>query len=127
MGTVTMKQAKASEEDLDRTIEFFQIIEEFMDNGTYTAPNDTADDETRYLTDEEFVELLRKKWGGRFKPVGVDASWSRIVFGYQVLVKNACNPTLDYLEWREDIASFLQSQQPVEVASTGDESETSRD
>lgn len=127
MGTINVKMAKASEKDIERTIEFFQIVEEFMDQGTYTAPDDTADDATRYLTDEEFVALLREKWGGRFKPAGVDASWQRVVWGYDTLVKNACDPNLDYLEWRSDILAFLESQQPLEVASTGQEPKTCRD
>lgn len=106
--TVPIRMAKASQDDVDRVVKFFQLIEEYMEYGTYTPPNDEIEEESIELTDETFVEKLREFWGGRFTyGPGVDSSWARVVNGYAVLVDNVCDPDRDVLEYKPEIAAKL--------------------
>jgi hypothetical protein len=112
-----MKMAKASEDDIQKVIKFFQFIEEFMEYGTHTTENDEFKEESIDLADEVFVHMLRKLWGRRFGPPGVDCSWSRVVFGCEILIKNCCDPDLDHLDWRSDLRGFLQAQNGKQITS----------
>lgn len=107
-----MKMAKAGEDDFEKVIAFFQFIEEFMEYGTHTPVNDDEEEESIDLDDEAFVEMLRQKWGGRFRPPGVDCSWSRVVFGAQILIDNVCDPNADTLEWKPEYAALLAAAEP---------------
>lgn len=102
MSDIQLKMAKASKDDIQKTIEFFRFIEEFMEYGTHTPENEDVEEDSIDLTDEKFVEMLRKMWGGRFKPVGVDCMWSRVVFGCDMLINNCCDPESDCIELRKD-------------------------
>ena len=104
-----MKMAKASKDDIAKCRNFFQFIEEFMEYGTHTPENDETEEESIELTDEVFVHMLRTLWGGRFRPSGVDASWSRVVFGCDILIDNVCDPDADTLEWKPEYAEKLAS------------------
>lgn len=97
-----MKMAKASKDDIQRCIKFFQLIDEYFEEGTYT-PSDT--DEPERLTDSDFVDRLREMWGGRLCRAGVDCSWMRVVFGCGILIDSVCDPAKDVLELRPDLAS----------------------
>ena len=99
-----MKMAKASKDDIEKCIKFFQFLEEFFEDGTYT---ETDNDEPERLTEEEFLDRLRQMWGGRWKPPGVDCSWMRVVFGCDILIDNACDPNADTLEWKPELAAKL--------------------
>ena len=97
-----MKMAKASKDDIQRCIKFFQFVEEYFEEGTHT-PSDT--DEPERLTESDFVDRLREMWGGRWKPPGVDCAWGRVVFGCNILINNVCDPEKNALELRPDLAS----------------------
>jgi hypothetical protein len=61
-------------------------------------------------SNDRFAELIEQFWWGYNSSTtcGIAESWERIVFGYETLVDNACDPNSKYLEWREDIAKFLE-------------------
>ena len=99
-----MKMAKASADDLRQVNEFLQMIEEFVEYGTYTAGED---DEPEPIDDSQFIELIRDKWG-IYRP-GVSHSWFRVVFGCQILIDNCCDPDADTLEFRPDIAKAMEA------------------
>jgi len=105
--TIGMKMAKASKEDIERCIKFFQFIEEFMEYGTHTPENDEFEEDSIDLDDEAFVEKLRELWGGRFKAAAVDCAWTRVVMGCDILIDNCCDPSSDVLEWKPEIAKQL--------------------
>lgn len=105
-----MQMAAASREDVERVMDFFRIIEEFMEYGTHTPESDEVEEDSNDLTDEQFVELLRKKWGGRFQPPGVDGSWRRVVHGFQVVFDNCCDKESDVLALRKDWQEAFSSQ-----------------
>jgi hypothetical protein len=119
MGEVQVKMAKASKDDIQNTIEFFRFIEEFMEYGTHTPENEETEEESIDLTDEQFVERLRALWGGRFKPAGVDCMWSRVVFGCQILIDNACDPDADTLEVRPDWAKMIAEPEGIDKVLEG--------
>jgi hypothetical protein len=104
-----MKMAKADQDDIDKTIAFFQLVEEFMEYGKHTTWTDDDEEQSVELDDVAFVEKLRSMWGGRFRPNGVDCAWMRVVFGYQVLVDNACDPNASTLEWKPELAKLLEA------------------
>ena len=110
---IEIKMAKASKEDIQRCIKFFQFVEEFMDYGTHTPENQEFEEDSIDLTNDDFVERLRELWGRRFGPPGVDCSWSRVVNGCDVLIDNVCDPNSDVLEWKTEIAERLNGTSTV--------------
>ncbi len=102
-----MKMAKATKDDIHRTVRFMQFIEEYLDYGTHTPENEEIEEESIELTEETFVEKLRELWGGRFRPNGVDCAWGRVVWGCDVLIDNVCDPNADTLEWKPEYAAKL--------------------
>jgi len=111
-----MKMAKADKDDFEKVIAFFRFIEEFMEYGTHTPENDEEEEESIELDAEKFVEMLRKMWGGGFKPAGVDCSWCRVVFGAQLLIDNVCDPNADTLEWKPQYAALLAAAEATNEA-----------
>lgn len=116
--TVQVKMAKASPDDIQKVREFFQFLEEYFEYGTHTPESEEFEEESVDLTPEQFVELLGRKWGGRFKPAGVDAAWSRVVFGCEILIQNVCDPDADTLEWKPSIAKQIEPPEGIEEALT---------
>ncbi len=104
-----MRMARAEQREVEMLIDFFSFIEEFMEHGTYTPPSDDVEEDSIDLSDEQFVAKLREMWGCRFGPALVDASWRRVVFGYQVLHDNLCNKDVDFLDLRSDMKAFLEA------------------
>jgi hypothetical protein len=119
MEEIQVKMAKATKDDIQKTIEFLRFIEEFMEYGTHTPENEETEEESIDLTDEQFVERLRKLWGGRFRPVGVDCAWSRVVFGCDMLINNACDPDADTLELRPDWAKLIAEPEGIDKVLEG--------
>ena len=111
MGKIEVKIAKASKDDIDRVIEFFTMLEETIEYGTHTPD---PEGESVRIDDAKIVELIRNAWG-TFGP-GVGPSWRRVVYACAVLIDNACDPDADTLEWRPDIAAFLESREAESVS-----------
>ncbi len=106
---VQMRMAKASKDDIQKTIEFFRFIEEYMEYGTHTPQSEDVEEESIDLSEEQFVEKLRELWGGAFRTSGVDCKWSRVVLGCSILIENCCDPELDYLEWKKEIRELVEA------------------
>lgn len=102
-----MKIAKASDDDIRRVREFFQMLEEIEQYGTYTPSADAAEIQ---VGDETFRKLIVDQWGVR---EGVRTSWSRVLFGFEVLLDNCCDPNLDYLDWKPEFKELHESAQTV--------------
>jgi hypothetical protein len=116
VGEIQVKMAKASKDDIQKVIAFFRLIEEYLEHGTYTLESEEGDEEAIELSQEQFIELLRKMWGGRFRPAGVDCMWSRVVFGCDMLIDNCCDPASDCLELRQDWAKAIDPPEGIEEA-----------
>lgn len=75
-----MKQAKPSEADYDSVLRFFQAVEEALNNGQW--PNGIAE-----AVDKHFPF----------------ASWERVYWAGLTCIHNACDPDLDYLQFKPEI------------------------
>jgi hypothetical protein len=107
--TVPVRMARATHDDIDRVVKFFQLIEEYMEYGTHTPQSDEFEEESIELTPDVFVHYLRTLWHGSSVEPSVDGSWSRVVNGYAVLVDNICDPNSDVLEYKPELAAKLSS------------------
>lgn len=38
-------------------------------------------------------------------------AWRRTIEGYPILVENACDPALSYLDWKPELKQFIEAQQ----------------
>lgn len=112
---IQMKMAKASRDDIERLTTFFLMLEEALEYGTYTPPNQETEFER--IDDERILELIREAWG-QYGP-GVGPSWRRVVMGCGILIDNCCDPEADTLEWRKDVAAFLETQEQAAGDQTG--------
>lgn len=114
MGQIETKVAKADKEDIVRIMDFFLMLEEVIEYGTYTRPNPEEEETSEDVDEERIVELIRAAWGERGP--GVGPSWRRVVMGCAVLIDNCCDPDADTLEWRPDVRAFLESQPEESVS-----------
>lgn len=80
-----MKMAKANPEEVDKLREFFQAIEEMLDD-----PDKDNWDIGDWVRDN-FPE------------------WERTVYGYTVMFENACDPATSSLEFKPEILAAIKS------------------
>lgn len=85
-----MMMAKASQKDINCLIEFFQFL------GHRHAGDTDAD---------AFMQYLDQHWSN-----GVAAAWSRVVFGFQTLLDNCCDPDSDVLDWKPEIKRLIDGE-----------------
>lgn len=76
------RMAKATPEDISKLRYFLEKLDEYQSEGIDN--------------DEDFILDIM----GDFEVIH---GWRRVVEGYQVLVDNACDPALDYLEFKPEI------------------------
>lgn len=85
---VAMKMARAMPPQIEATRQWFQKLEELMEdegNGPF-----------------EIGAYVLKT----FEQNRID-EYERILFGYETLVENACDQSLSYLEWKPEIKKAL--------------------
>lgn len=99
-----MKMAKASADDLRRVREFFEMLEEACEHGTYTADEEAEPQKMSFRMLEDLMQNLWNEGGP-----GVGTSWRRVVHGCQMLIDNCCDPDADTLEFRPDIAFAMEA------------------
>lgn len=78
--------AKAPQADLDAVRQFLDALQ--------TNVEDDVDEETL------------GRWVRNAYPE-IEGIWERILFGYETLVANACDPTLTYLDWKPEIKQLM--------------------
>ena len=103
--TLEVKMAKASPDDLRIVWEFFEMIEEVIEYGTFTKDDSS---EEMVVDSEKFVSMIRERWG-KNSP-GVATAWCRVVWGCEILISNCCDPGADTLEWRPDIVKAMEGE-----------------
>jgi hypothetical protein len=84
-----MRMARAYPEQIQAMREWFNRIEELLDQ---------AGDNHQEIG--EFVEKT-------FAANRID-EYERILFGYETLIENACDPTLTYLEFKPEILAAMK-------------------
>ena len=117
---IQMKMAKATPDDFNTIIQFFNWLQAWADNGTETIIRDGEEVDVE-ISDEAFALRMREHMGRWTRRPNVFACWSRVVFGAQMLIDNCCDPNLDHLEWRPDVLAFLEQQKATAEATTSAE------
>jgi len=101
---VQLRMAKASKPDIQEITKFF-LLWEFLEENDWTIDLlDDKDEDKRFLRD--FIngktfdkEAFFQTWFKR-----VDFRWRRVVVGCDILIDNCCNPVVDYLELKPELA-----------------------
>lgn len=124
-----MKVAKAEKEEFDKVYDFINIMDEFFDSRFFSHEeewrnwDDDDPDKKLLLKIEEEIresdgadiwdgvdnrlilyEFIKRKWN----EVNCCGSFQRIVTNAEVLIDNACDPELDYLEFNKEITQALE-------------------
>lgn len=97
-----MRMAKARQHEIDYLREFLLKLEEFWEAG---IDSDSAT-KLEELLHEDFARI---------------SGWRRIVEGYQALVDNACDPNLNYLDWKPELKERIEGNRDAENLPTDEE------
>lgn len=89
-----MKVGKASQASIEALFTFLENLEEKID-----------DDDTSVTDLRSFVDWIHSN---------IPIHWRAIVFGYQVLLDNACDPELNYLEFKPELRGFIADSKDME-------------
>jgi len=84
---IKLRVAKASPEDVNQMRDFLSELEELLESDVSTF---------------EIGEFVSKNFDGR-----CGRHFQRVLFGFDTLVENACDPSLSYLEWKPEIKEAL--------------------
>jgi len=124
-----LKMAKADPEEFERTMHFVSIMDSLFDGRSiFSSEEDWRDwdddDEDKKLlleiekevVDEDgadldgnpdnrlvLYEFIKRMW----RKANYSGSFSRIIMDAQVLIDNACDPNLDYLEFKPEIMAAM--------------------
>ena len=124
-----MKMAKACPEEFDRVMGFINVMEALFDGRSFFSQeeswrewNDDDEDKKLLLEIEKEVkeedgetvwdgvdnrlilyEFIKRKW----RKANYSGSFGRIVMDAEVLIDNACDPSLDYLEFKPEIMEAI--------------------
>lgn len=81
-----IRMGRATEADVEAVWDFFHWLQEQVE-------------------EEPYVEIYLLE--GQLEQV--EASFNRVVLGYQTLVESACDPSLSYLDWKPEIKWLLEN------------------
>jgi hypothetical protein len=113
-----LRMAKASEEHIDRLRHWMQFNDELckIDPANEFQWNQFKDD---WREDKRFTKIIehcedKKGFSWEYYMDYYERHIShihmRIIFGYEVLLDNVCDPELDYLDYKKEFKSLLESQ-----------------
>lgn len=132
--------AKANPEEFERTMKFVNIMEALFESNPYSLmESETSwrewddDDEDKQLLleiEKEVAEEYGASWDGKpdsrlvlfefikrkWKEANYSGSFGRIIVDAEVLIDNACDPELDYLEWKPEIKEALEKYEKEETS-----------
>lgn len=115
MGVIEMRMAKASAEDVDRLRFFLEWLENYADNGTDSRKlPDDDDGDFPEISDEDALEYINEQFSRCTRGATVGTSWRRVVWGFQILHDNVCDPDADHLEWKPELKAIIENAQPFE-------------
>lgn len=117
MGVIEVKMAKASKDDVDRLIKFFEWLETVCDEGVDNSkPYDEESDSYPEIEDDEAMEAIKAEFSRWTRRPTVAGSWRRVVWGFATLCDNVCDPSSDVLEWKPEIKAILEQAEEFEFA-----------
>lgn len=112
-----MKISKAPQHHVDRLrawMQFNDLISEIEPTNELSW----IDFKEKYGEDEDFSNIIQKcDYRGVFDTekyfeyysTNISSIHGRIIMGYEVLVENACDPELNYLDYNKEIKDALQA------------------
>lgn len=126
-----LKMAKAEPKEFDEVMDFVNIMDDFFDNKFFSTEedwrewdDDNEDKKTLLEIEKELIEdgegtsvwddhpdnrlilyeFIKRKW----RSVNYSGSFQRIIMDAEVMIENACDPDLDYLEYKPEIQKALE-------------------
>jgi hypothetical protein len=99
-----MKVARASQKEIDAMFEFFNMLDEKLDDPRPLFGGNYLDDRGKM----ELAESVIKAW----RDDEVWCSWRWVFFNLVTLMDSCTDPGADTLEFRPDIADALQGYAP---------------
>lgn len=110
-----MRMAKAPQEHVDRLRTWMQFNDELCkidptnDNEWKSFKNDWVDDEDFNKIIKHCEDDFGFNWEYYMDYYQTHISYihMRIIFGFEVLVENVCDPELDYLDFKKEIKELM--------------------
>lgn len=94
MKEIIVKQAKPSTQDNEVVLKFFQACEEIFEEGTDPRIDSESPPQ---ISAEEAKGYLEELWRE------VSCSWGRVYWAGRCAIDNACDPTLDVLDFKPEL------------------------
>lgn len=115
-----MRMAKATDDDIDVVIKFFNLFEQVCENGEFNEKDlsEWDDEDEDRLEIQKFIIKKEDKWArGSHGELDYFAffehwckriapRWRRVVFGCQVMIENACDPMESHLAYSPYLEEF---------------------
>lgn len=114
--TFHMTMARASQKDFDDTLKFLTQIDNVLEYGSFEGEDE---DEAQWL-DEEATARKIGQWVMENR--NLLFGWGRVVWGFDTLLREVCDPSLSYLDYKPDFA--LMKAWARAAAIRGSESDT---
>ena len=111
-----MRMAKAPQEHVDRLREWMQFNDELChidpsNNYEWVKFKEDWNDDERFsdiIKHCEDDEWFNWEYYMHYFRSNISHIHMRVIFGYEVLVHNACDPELDYLDYKKEIKEALE-------------------
>lgn len=110
-----MRMARAPKEQVDHLTKFLEWLEQFEEYGHDIRKFDGETGECPQISDEEAMDYIKSEFSRLNRRLSVGSCWHRVVWGYQVLHDNVCDPALDYLEFKPELAEIIAAGSPMEI------------
>lgn len=131
-----LKMAKADPEEFERVMSFVRVMETLFESRSFFSNEedwrewDDDDEDKKMLLEIEkevkeedgtdwdgdadnrliLYEFIKRKW----RQANFSGSFGRIIMDAKVLIDNACDPALDYLEFKPEILAAMKEYEEKE-------------
>ena len=115
-----MRMAKAPQEHVDQLRIWMQFNDELMKIDP-THFRDWLDFKRDWNEDEAFTKIILQiedeegnfswEYYASYYQENISHIWNRILFGFEVLVDNVCDPELDYLDYKKELKQLMEDKE----------------
>ena len=115
-----MRMAKAPQEHVDQLRIWMQFNDELMkiDPTYFKEWEEFKNDWLEYENFNSIIEEIKTEDGSfsweyyaSYYQENISHIWSRILFGFEVLVDNVCDPELDYLDYKKELKQLMEDKE----------------
>ena len=125
-----LKMAKADNEEFEITMGFVRVMEALFESRSFFSneedwrnwPDDDEDKKMLLEIEKEVIDEDGTSWDGKpdnrlvlyefikrkWRAANFTGSFGRIIMDAEVLIDNACDPNLDYLEFKPEILAAMK-------------------